>query len=237
LTRSAIVVGGGISGLASAIALRQAGYAVTLVEQAPSFAPAGAALSLWPNAIAGLRLLGAATAIEREAEPIKTLRVADRAGKNILSYAMSQDGDTPAFLPTRSLLQSALLDALSGVEILLGARMVEAVSATVSLHNGRQLQSDLAIMADGIWSSTATMLIGNAPHYRGYGGVLALAGTTDNQPGGEALEFWGKRERFGIFDLADGDRYWFYIRDQAEDAVTPPCAAIIERARHFPSPL
>lgn len=101
----------------------------------------------------------------------------------------------------------------------------------------RTLTGDLLIMADGIWSATATALIGNAPCYRGYGGVLALAGTTSNKPTGGSLELWGTRERFGVFDLAGGDRYWFYIRDQAADAAMPAHAEIANRARRFPDPV
>jgi 2-polyprenyl-6-methoxyphenol hydroxylase-like FAD-dependent oxidoreductase len=47
----AIVVGGGIGGLASAVALLRAGWDVEVFERAPEFTEAGAGLSLWPNAL------------------------------------------------------------------------------------------------------------------------------------------------------------------------------------------
>lgn len=62
--RRAIVLGGGIAGLSAAIALRAAGYEVAVHEQADAIAPLGAAISLWPNAVAALRRLGVAAAIE-----------------------------------------------------------------------------------------------------------------------------------------------------------------------------
>ncbi|MBY0521134.1 MAG: NAD(P)-binding protein, partial [Sphingomonas sp.] len=55
---TAIVVGAGIGGLASAIALQRAGYAVRVVERAPVLAPIGAALSMWANAVDALDRLG-----------------------------------------------------------------------------------------------------------------------------------------------------------------------------------
>src|SRR6187399_2960822 len=54
----AIVVGGGIAGLASAIGLREHGWDVEVLEQAPAFEEVGAGLSLWPNALNALDELG-----------------------------------------------------------------------------------------------------------------------------------------------------------------------------------
>jgi hypothetical protein len=60
MTMRAAIIGAGIGGLSAALALRQAGCAVTLFEQAERIAPMGAALSLWENAILPLRELGSA---------------------------------------------------------------------------------------------------------------------------------------------------------------------------------
>ena len=44
MARRAIIVGGGIAGLSAAIALRRAGYDITLLERARRLEPIGAAL-------------------------------------------------------------------------------------------------------------------------------------------------------------------------------------------------
>ena len=54
----AVVVGGGIAGLASAIGLRKQGWDVEVLERAPAFTEVGAGLSLWPNALNALDALG-----------------------------------------------------------------------------------------------------------------------------------------------------------------------------------
>ncbi len=58
LNKPFIVVGGGIGGIATAIALSQKGYAVHVIEQAPEFAEIGAGIQLGPNIVRALDRLG-----------------------------------------------------------------------------------------------------------------------------------------------------------------------------------
>lgn len=90
MTMRAAIIGAGIGGLSAALALRQAGCAVTLFEQAERIAPMGAALSLWENAILPLRELGAAERIEREAAQIESVTVHDRRGKVLMRSVASK---------------------------------------------------------------------------------------------------------------------------------------------------
>ncbi|MYR59494.1 NAD(P)-binding protein, partial [Streptomyces sp. SID625] len=53
-----VVIGGGIGGLAAAAALHLSGRRVTVLERAPSLEPVGAAISLSPNALRALDVLG-----------------------------------------------------------------------------------------------------------------------------------------------------------------------------------
>lgn len=55
--RSALVVGGGIGGLATAIALRRIGWRVTVVERSTTPGEVGSGLALWANALAALEVL------------------------------------------------------------------------------------------------------------------------------------------------------------------------------------
>src|SRR4051794_6556106 len=54
----AVIVGGGIGGLATALALRNGGCEVEVLEQSPEFTEIGAGLSVWPNALRALDELG-----------------------------------------------------------------------------------------------------------------------------------------------------------------------------------
>ena len=74
----AIIVGGGIAGLASGIAFANAGWEVTVLERAPRIEPMGAALSLWPNACAAMARLGILGAVTAAAAPIRQMLLATR---------------------------------------------------------------------------------------------------------------------------------------------------------------
>jgi 2-polyprenyl-6-methoxyphenol hydroxylase-like FAD-dependent oxidoreductase len=56
--QESVIVGGGIGGLAAAVALRRADWDVRIFERAPRFGEIGAGLSLWPNALLALERLG-----------------------------------------------------------------------------------------------------------------------------------------------------------------------------------
>ena len=60
----ALIIGAGIGGLAAAIALRQAGYAVRVFERAQELKEVGAGITLWPNAVKALRKLGLETIVD-----------------------------------------------------------------------------------------------------------------------------------------------------------------------------
>ena len=71
------IIGGGIGGLASALALRQVGYAPEVFEQAPELLEVGAAIALWPNAMRILEQLGLGEEILHHAGTIEQVRWLD----------------------------------------------------------------------------------------------------------------------------------------------------------------
>ncbi|MFI9843530.1 FAD-dependent monooxygenase [Nonomuraea sp. NPDC051941] len=78
---AAVVVGGGIGGLAAAIALHRIGWRVTVLERAIEFGEIGAGLALWPNATRALAALGLADRVRAIAGVETVGGVRDRAGR------------------------------------------------------------------------------------------------------------------------------------------------------------
>jgi 2-polyprenyl-6-methoxyphenol hydroxylase-like FAD-dependent oxidoreductase len=114
----AIIIGAGIAGLSSAIALRKAGWRVEVFEQAQALEPMGAALGIWPNAVAALDWLGCADGLREKAAPLNALVLATSGGGTIMRNAVDRilPGRT-GYLPSRSFLQAILLEQTHGIPL------------------------------------------------------------------------------------------------------------------------
>lgn len=225
----AVVIGAGIAGLAVGIAFYKAGWEVEVLERAPRIDPMGAALSLWPNACAALARLECFGAVAEVGAPIRSMLLADTAGRTIFAREVAQ----PALLVTRSALQNALVAALGDDALTLDCPVDGIEGRCVLLADGSVREADLIVDAGGIRSPGKQQA---APRYAGYSGVLALTETVDGLSlGGLAAEYWGTDERFGVFELPKGRRYWFYMRTQARDAPTPTLAYCCDRAIRWPA--
>jgi 2-polyprenyl-6-methoxyphenol hydroxylase-like FAD-dependent oxidoreductase len=188
----------------------------------------GAALSLWPNACAAMSSLGILDAVAATAAPIRRMLLATQAGQPILTRSMP---DT-ALLSTRTGLQNALLVAFGSERLRLGCVVDRIDTGRVVLANGETLGCDLAVDAGGIRAPSG---VGLQPYHAGYGGVLALSDSvTGAGLDGLAAEYWGRHERFGVFELPENRRYWFYMRTQPADAPMPNLAACSAAAEAWP---
>src|SRR4029434_3825983 len=77
----AIVIGGGIGGLAAAVALSKVGIAVAVFERAPAIREVGAGLSLWSNAVTALRRLGLESRITELGSPVERMQIVTASGQ------------------------------------------------------------------------------------------------------------------------------------------------------------
>lgn len=169
-----IIVGGGIGGLAAAIALRSVGHDVTVLEQAPEPAEVGAAVGLGPNATAALDRLGVAEDLRDWAvAPNAWTRRRWQDGATIgvlpLGERVLEEFGHPFWMAHRVHLHRALLDRATSLELAGQIRMiggtkvaeVDAGGGRVMTRSGDVLEGDLIVGADGIRSVTRQHVVGD----------------------------------------------------------------------------
>ena len=169
-TRTALIVGAGIGGLAAGVALRRAGWQVRIFERAASPRELGFALNLAPNAMVALRELGLADTILSAGAPMKAAELR-RAGGRVLRRvniaASLSNRSTPSVVALRSMLHGALLDSI-GLESLVLDCTAERFSidrgrAVLHVSNRRTFTGDILVGADGVGSVIRTQLHPDEP--------------------------------------------------------------------------
>lgn len=220
--RSVLVVGGGIGGLAAAIALDGAGRRPVVLERAHDVAPVGAGLSLWPNAVRALSRLGLAEAVAGlpPAPAFGTIR--SWRGDPLAAIdpdAVAARFGAPLLVLHRARLHELLLGGLGPGVLRLGTTVVgvaqDAEGVVVRLADGGALRAGALVGADGIRSTVRAHVLGDGPpRYAGYTGWRAVVDLPAGpaQDGLPVGELWGPGAVFGLVPLADGRLYWFGTR-------------------------
>lgn len=171
-TSDVVIVGGGIGGLAAALALAREGVAVEVIEQASEFGEIGAGIQLAPNAQRVLDILGVADVIARDAvRPANGLIMSAQNGEVLTRIDFGQPFRErfryPYMVMHRSDLLQALLDGCrdSGRVVLTNDFRVDDVReegdrVIVSTANGQERTAGLVIGADGLWSVARGYVVG-----------------------------------------------------------------------------
>lgn len=165
--RTVVVVGGGVTGTVTAIALAQRGVAVTLIERSAQWQGVGHGITVQGNALKVFHQIGALDRMLEHAYPFNRVDVCHADGHVLASIDTPRTGgpELPATMGAlRSDLQTVLVDMIHdlGVEVRLGVEMdsfeQDDDGVTVTLTDGSTLAADLVVAADGIKSRTRPML-------------------------------------------------------------------------------
>jgi 2-polyprenyl-6-methoxyphenol hydroxylase-like FAD-dependent oxidoreductase len=220
---SAVIVGGGVAGPATALALAHVGVEAVVLERRTDRNPTeGSYFTIAPNGLDALSLLGALDLAREVGFPSRANTMYGATGRRLgeLSLGMPLADGSVGLTAKRSLLAARLLDEAErrGVEVRRGAEVTTVESdesgAVVALSTGERLPADLVVGADGVRSRVRQAIDPTAPSGR-YVGLTNFGGITRATPVAESLrpEAWhfvfGAHAFFGAHPTPDGDVVWF----------------------------
>ncbi|GGM14319.1 FAD-dependent oxidoreductase [Streptomyces fumigatiscleroticus] len=235
---TAIIVGGGIGGLAAALALHRTGWQVQVLERAPEFTVAGAGLSLWPNALRALDALGLAAPVRHRSVLEGQAGIRDPKGRWLSRSDTA--GIERRYGPTAMIHRADLLDllrsALPAAALRSGTTVHHAQADGTVHHSDGTGRADLLVGADGIHSTVRASLWGKGivPRYAGYTAWRMITGPV---PVRESSETWGRGERFGYAPLPDGRVYCFAVANAPRGATDPGLAGLRHRFATWHDPI
>ncbi|MFD5321208.1 FAD-dependent monooxygenase [Streptomyces sp. NPDC127098] len=211
---NALVIGGGVTGPVTAMALRRAGVDATVYEAYPRRSEGiGGTLSIAPNGLAALELVGARAAVEAVSEPIPWTAMS--FGRRKVRFPQLED--VPA---QRQILRDDLHRVLHDTAVAEGIRIehgkrLESVEehadgVTARFADGTTATGDILVGADGVHSTVRGLIDPAAPGPE-YTGVLGFEALVDRPVPAEAgvMHFtFGRRAFYLYWKTLDGRTRW-----------------------------
>ena len=214
------ILGGGVGGVSSAIALKLKGFNVTVYERHESESNIGAGIVAWPNATYVLEQLGVLDEIKRKSGYPSAMQRLSHKGEQLGTINIEEINKLmghPSLSIIRHDFQRILVSKLNtlGVSIKYGYEVTSInenkSSVIIGFKNDEKASADLVIGADGRMSSIARKYVtgNNEPTYQGF---INWIGTYESK---EKIfdeivvkDYWGVGERFGIVPVSPYRAYW-----------------------------
>jgi salicylate hydroxylase len=213
------IAGGGVGGLAAAIALRKQGHEVTVFEQAKGFSRVGADINLTPNVVRAIDGLGAGAAIrERGARPTFRISRDWDTGQETSRLGMGNIAEEQYGAPQVTIHRADIINALAEnfpLENIQFDKRVKTLTQDgagvhVQFEDGSEGSFDVVVGADGIHSRVRTALFGEEkPRFTGVVSFRSVVPTerVKHVPEVEAFtKWWGPNPQSQIvtFPLNQG---------------------------------
>lgn len=194
-----VVAGGGIGGLATALAVTRSGHRAVVAESADRFAELGAGIQLAPNGLHALDALGVGDQVRARAVHMDELRFMDGVtGEHVTSLGLTaryrSRFASPYVVVHRARLHAVLLDACqasAAVTLIPGFRAAgydqDADGATLVGADGRRLRGAVVVGADGVHSAVRCQLVADGEPR--VSGITVYRAVIDMMRVPEALRF------------------------------------------------
>ncbi|KAL3740236.1 hypothetical protein ACJRO7_021507 [Eucalyptus globulus] len=217
-----VIVGAGIAGLATAVALKKVGVRALVLERSEELRTTGAALILFANAWVALDALGVSDKLAALYTPMEKGYITDVKTKSIqeVHYPGNRNGAQPRAVHRKVLLE-VLAEELPPNSIRFSSKItsietqVEHGLSTciVMLDDGTIIKSKVVIGCDGVHSIVARWLGLRSPVYSGRSTVRGLSVFPEGHGfdhGHPIQQFLDVGERAGFIALNDKELYWFF---------------------------
>jgi salicylate hydroxylase len=224
----AIVIGGGVAGAATALALHRTGVEVTVHEAYEDPAgDIGSFISLATNGLRGLAALGCLDAVQDAGVEVPRMRMWSSGGRLLGDVPRGRRSSDP--LHSVTLMRGRLVAALrraatdAGVRVVTGVRLTGATETAdgvvAEFDDGTRATADLLVAADGIRSTVRGLIDPAAPEPE-YAGLYAVSGVSmmdGVEPGVFHMTFAGSGA-FIHLGVGGGEVWW---SAQIADPVAP----------------
>jgi 2-polyprenyl-6-methoxyphenol hydroxylase-like FAD-dependent oxidoreductase len=164
-----LVIGGGIGGLAAAVALGRVGVPATVFERAPVIQEVGAGLSLWSNAVKALRRLGLEERVLPLGSVVERVRTITQGGRFLNETdigGLGRRAGASSICVHRADLQRVLAEAIPSGRLHTGRTCVgfaqDSRGVTAAFAEGGPAGGTVLVGADGIRSAVRDQLLGKS---------------------------------------------------------------------------
>jgi salicylate hydroxylase len=222
------IIGGGIAGSSTAVALKSKGIRADVYEQAPEFTEVGAGIGVRPPSVRAINKWGLKEDLEKVSAESRYMEIIAGDDQVLIreTFPVLTDDKSEAY--TRLIHRADLLDTLiahiPADQLHLNHRVTEVIDhgdyAEVKFENGKTIEADIVVAADGIHSPIRRQVLGNQqkPVYSGYLAHRALI------PYEDALGMHSEENELRIY--VDGDNSFYLLpiehRRQVSVDITVP---------------
>jgi 2-polyprenyl-6-methoxyphenol hydroxylase-like FAD-dependent oxidoreductase len=222
------IIGGGIAGLTTALALRKLGFEYELFERAKQLNEVGAGIWMQPNALKVLDWLGLGDLVRESGTLLNQVDITNAQlipFKKTNQEVVQDEKGNKIVAIHRATLQKILFEAIPKENINLGYefKSLEQKEHQVNISFGESaVLSDLVIGADGINSKVRESIFSNTS--KRFSGQTCWRGISDIRLPYEfqntGIESWGKKIRFGFSQVTENQVYWFAVSNASKTAPT-----------------
>ncbi|EFX02321.1 salicylate hydroxylase [Grosmannia clavigera kw1407] len=251
-----VIVGAGLGGLATAVALARRGHTVTILEQAPALGEVGAGIQIPPNSARLLLSWGIGPyfkgrVVEPDSMTFRRWQNGDPIGYTRLVPDFPDAYGAPYLVIHRADFHSALcrLAEQHGVQILTDSRVVayDEAAPAVTTADGRTFAADLVVGADGVKSLARPVVLGGTDRLANKTGFAVYRAVVDTakiqadadtawlleKPG---INIWiGPDRHVMTYSIAGGNSFNMVLShvDHSDPASWTPADAVAEMRGQF----